>query len=339
MLMKKYLLPILLAAPLLGVALMPSTPAQAAEVTIKFSSGQQPTNPKVVAAMRFGKMVEERTNGEVKFEYFTSAQLFKDRAEPQAVRRGQVDMVVTALVFMDAIIPDTQIYGLPFMFGVDPQITKAMAQSDIGKGIERSIEEKLDVKALGTWLSGVTMYVCNKPVHSPADFAGLRIRVAGSKLWEEYTRALGANPMAVSAGEMVTAAQQGLIDCIDSNSNALASRKIWQVLNHGIKTSQSTIVHAVMVNGKKWRSLSPEIQKVFEDVAAEIVDWEWDQAISSLVKNDQIMKDAGMDFVIPSEEVLEAFRQKIQPLQEPFLAANTDIDIELVRRAEAFVKR
>ena len=94
MLIKKYLLPILLAAPLLGVALTPSTPAQAAEVTIKFSSGQQPTNPKVVAAMRFGKMVEERTDGEVKFEYFTSAQLFKDRAEPQAVRRGQVDMVV-----------------------------------------------------------------------------------------------------------------------------------------------------------------------------------------------------------------------------------------------------
>lgn len=335
--LKKYLLLTLLAVPILGINLLPVTSANA-QVVIKYSSGQQPSNPKNVAAKRFGELIEARTNGEVKFEFFFSAQLFKDRAEPQAVRLGQVDMVTTAYVFMDAIVPDTQIYGLPFMFGVDPQVTKRLAQSPIGRGIEESIEKRLDVKVLGTWLSGVTMYVCNRAVHTPADFKGLRIRVAGSKLWEEYTRALGANPMAVSAGEMVTAAQQGVIDCIDSNSNALASRKIWQVLNYGIKTSQSTIVHAVMVNGKVWRDLSAAHQKAFEDVAAEIVDWEWDQAISSLVKNDQIMIDAGMDFVIPTAEVLEMFRQKIQPLQEPFLAANTNIDISLVRRAEAFVK-
>ncbi len=104
--LKKYLLLTLLALPILGINLLPVTSANA-QVVIKYSSGQQPSNPKNVAAKRFGELIEARTNGEVNFEFFFSAQLFKDRAEPQAVRLGQVDMVTTAYVFMDAIVPDT----------------------------------------------------------------------------------------------------------------------------------------------------------------------------------------------------------------------------------------
>lgn len=306
-------------------------------IVLKFSSGQLPSNPKVIAAMRLLDLIEERTGGRVDFDVFHSAQLFRDSDEPNAIRQGQVDMTVTALVFMDSIVPDTQIYGLPLTWGVDPNKTKALAASEIGKEIESKIEDRLGVKVLGSWLTGTTMYATNVPVKSVEDFAGLRIRVAGSKLWEEYTRALGASPISMAPAEMITAAQQGVIDGIDGNANTFVGQKIWQVLKYGIRTNHTTIVHAVMVNGDKWETIPADLQAEIEKAAAELQDWEWDYAIGLLDDSYKTLAENGMEIYTPSPEVLAEIRSRIVPLQEPYVA-NSRMDPTLVERAEAFLQ-
>ena len=322
-----------------GVSASSQANASDPAYTIKYSSGQPPNSPKVVGARRFGQLVEERTNGAVKFSYFDSAQLYSDRDEPLAIRRGDIQMVASALVFMDSIVPDTQIYGLPFMFGVDPRKAEVLAKSDVGKQIERRIEEKLGVKVLGTWYTGTTMYVANRPLKTIADFKDLRVRVAGSKLWEEYTRVLGASPVAIAASELFTSAQQGLIDANDSNATAIVGQKLWQVFKYGIRTNHSTIVHALMINGDFWNSLTPDIQKIMEDTAAEVTDWEWNYGIEELEKSYKTLEQNGVEIFTPSPKELAVFRDKILTLQEPFLASNPGIDGDLVKQAQALIER
>jgi len=304
---------------------------------VRYSTGQGQANPKVRAARRFGELVEQRSNGAVKFSYFESAQLYPDRDEPQALRQGAIQMATIAAVFMDASVPNTQIYGLPFMFGADPQKAKALAKSDVARAIEDQIGRRLNARVLGTWYSGTTMYVTNRPVRTPDDFRGMRVRVAGSKLWEEYTRALGASPVAVSFGELFTAAQQGLIDGIDSNANALSGIRIGQVMKHGIRTNHSTIVHMLALNGAFWQGLPRDLQQLMEAAAAETFEWEWDTGIAQMEESYRKLAADGMDIHTPSAAEIAAFRAKILPLQETYLRANPNIDRDLVRRAEAII--
>ena len=320
-----------------AAALASPVQAQGGGRAVRYSTGQGQANPKVQAARRFGQLVEQRSNGEVRFTYFESGQLYQDRDEPQAIRQGTIQMATIAAVFLEAAVPNTQIYGLPFMFGVDPQKAKALAKSEIGRAVEAQIEQRLGARVLGTWYSGTTMYVTSKPVRMPDDFRGMRVRVAGSKLWEEYTRALGASPVAVSFGELFTAAQQGLIDAIDSNANALSGIRIAQVMKHGIRTDHSTIVHMLAFNGAFWRGLPRPIQQLMEEVAAETTDWEWDRGIAQMEESYQKLAADGMTIHQPSAAEVAAFRARILPLQDPYLAANPNIDRELVRRAQGLV--
>lgn len=312
--------------------------AQTRTYNIKFSSGQPGGSPKVVAARRFGQLVEERTNGAVKFSYFDSGQLYADRDEPLAVRQGNVQMVVAALVFMDSIVPNTQVYGLPFMFGVDPRKAEALAKSEVGKGIERQVEQRLGAKVLGTWYTGTTMYSSSKRLRSVDDFKNLRIRVAGSKLWEEYAKALGGSPIAIAPAELFTAAQQGLIDANDSNATAIVNQKMYQVMKYGIQTNHSTILHAVIINGDFWKSLPPDVQKIMQDTAAEVTDWEWNHGIELLDAAYKTLEKEGVEVYKPTPAELAKFQERIQPLQDPYLKANTNIDAALVAKAQAFVR-
>lgn len=327
-----------IALPLAGAVAAAAQSARAQERTVRYSTGQGIANPKVQAAKRFGEQVEQRSGGTLRFSYFENGQLYQDRDEPQALRQGSIQMATIAAVFLDASVPNTQIYGLPFMFGASPAKAKALAKSEVGRTIEQQIERRLNARVLGTWYSGTTMYVTNRPVRRPEDFRGMRIRVAGSKLWEEYTRALGASPVAVSFGELFTAAQQGLIDGIDSNANALSGIRIAQVMKHGIRTDHSTIVHMLAFNGSFWQGLPRQTQAMIEEVAAETLEWEWDRGIAQMDESYQKLISEGMTIHTPSAEEIAAFRAQILPLQEGYLRANPTIDADLVRRAAAIVE-
>jgi tripartite ATP-independent transporter DctP family solute receptor len=326
-----------IALPFASAATAATRSAHAQGTTVRYSTGQGITNPKVQAARRFGELAEQRSGGALRFAYFENGQLYQDRDEPQALRQGSIQMATIAAVFLDAAVPNTQIYGLPFMFGASPAQAKALAKSEVGRTIEQQIERRLSARVLGTWYSGTTMYVSRRQVRRPEDFKGMRVRVAGSKLWEEYTRALGASPVAVSFGELFTAAQQGLIDAIDSNANALSGIRIAQVMKYGIRTDHSTIVHMLAFNGGFWQSLPRATQTMLEEVAAETLEWEWDRGIAQMDESYQKLISEGMTIHTPSTEEIAAFRAQILPLQESYLRANPNIDADLVRRAAAIV--
>ena len=133
-----------IAAPLLAIGAGMTGPAHAQGGTVRYSTGQGLTNPKVQAARRFGEILEQRSGGALRFSFFENGQLYQDRDEPQALRQGTIQMATIAAVFLEAAVPNTQIYGLPFMFGVDPAKAKALAKSDVGRTIEQQIERRLN---------------------------------------------------------------------------------------------------------------------------------------------------------------------------------------------------
>ena len=249
-----------LGAMMLVVALASSNIAGAAdEIIIKFSHVVAPDTPKGRAAERFKQLAEQLTKGRVRVEVYPNSQLYKDREEIEALQSGAVQMLAPSMAkFGPMGAREFELFDLPYLFP-NQEVLHRVMDGEVGKKLFAKLDTK-GVTGLAYWDNGFKQMSSNRPMHLPADFKGLKMRIQSSKVLAAQMKALGANPQVMAFSEVYTALQQGVVDGTENPVSNFYTQKMNEVQKHMTMSNHGYLGYAVIVNKAFWEGLPADIR-------------------------------------------------------------------------------
>ncbi len=308
-----------------------------AEYTMQVNVG--PAYDWGAGAQRWADLVKEKTNGRIKIKpYFGSSLLAgKQTNWYQAVADGSIDFVVESTINASTVIRSLNLFNLPFFLGSYENVDK-IQKGRAGKKIIQDFE-KGGIKFLAWGENGFRQLTNSKrEVKTPADVAGLKLRVAGSPIFIDIFKQLGADPVNMNWADAVTGFQQKVVDGQENPKSVLTVVKIWEY--HKYMTNWNYVLDPLIfgVNMQVWNKFPKDIQKAIQEAAVEAAEWEKAMARAyldgdrslNLLKNKFKMdplpadpfKEAvskGMVITTLTPAQMKAFRDKMQPVYDKWI--------------------
>jgi C4-dicarboxylate-binding protein DctP len=302
-------------ALLAGASFALNASAQA-PIVIKFSHVVATDTPKGRAAERFRDLAEKMTHGRVKVEVYPNSQLYKDKEELEALQLGAVQMLAPSLAkFAPLGVKEFEVFDLPYIF---PNKTAlyTVTEGPIGKGLLQKLEPK-GITGLAYWDNGFKVMSANKPLHVPADFRGLKMRIQSSKVLDAQMRALGANPQVLAFSEVYQALQTGVVDGTENTPSNIYTQKMHEVQSNLTVSDHGYIGYAVIVNKKFWDGLPPDIRTELEGAMKETTKYNNEIAKQENDKALDAIKKSGKTnvYVLTDAEKAE-WRKALLPVQK-----------------------
>ncbi|MBI3145806.1 MAG: TRAP transporter substrate-binding protein, partial [Pseudogulbenkiania sp.] len=235
----------------------------AGEIVIKFSHVVAQDTPKGQAAEYFKKLAEERTKGKVKVQVYPNSQLYKDKEELEALQLGAVQMLAPSLAKFGPLgAKEFEVFDLPYIFDNYEELHK-VTQGPIGQQLLAKLDPK-GIKGLAFWDNGFKSFSANKPLKTPADFKGLKMRIQSSKVLEEQMRTLGSLPQVMAFSEVYQALQTGVVDGTENPPSNMYTQKMHEVQKNLTVTNHGYLGYAVIVNKKFWDGLPADVRGQLE---------------------------------------------------------------------------
>ena len=253
-----------------GMALTGLTALAAAQapIVIKLSHVVANDTPKGKASEFFAKRAAELTKGKVKVEVYANSTLYKDKEEMEALQLGAVQMLAPSLAKFGPLgVKEFEVFDLPFIFDNDAELHK-VTQGPLGKKLLGLLEAK-GIRGLAYWDNGFKSFSANKPLKSPDDFKGLKMRIQSSKVLEAQMRALGSLPQVMAFSEVYQALQTGVVDGTENPHSNLYTQKMYEVQKNMSLTEHGYLGYAVIVNKKFWDGLPAEVHGQLEQAMTE----------------------------------------------------------------------
>jgi C4-dicarboxylate-binding protein DctP len=160
---------------------------------------------------------------------------------------------------------------LPWLFKDEATYTKAM-KGPVGKWLFQKLESK-GILGLAYWDNGFHMTSANRPLLTPADFQGLKIRISGSKIADRYFRDVGSIPQIMAFSEVYQALQTGVVDGCENTPSNYLTQKFYEVQKDITVSYHAHLQYAVIVNAKFWNGLPPDIRKQLDKAMDEATDY------------------------------------------------------------------
>lgn len=244
-------------------------PAQAATpILIQFSHVVKADTPKGKAAQRFKELAESRTAGRVRVEIHPDSQLYKDREEIDALRRGVVQMLAPSLSKLAGLSGgEMEVFDLPFLLK-DAAAFRAVTQGPVGTALLRKLE-KNDMLGLAYWENGFKVFTANRPLNGPDDVRGLKMRVQASRVLVEQMKALGASTSVSPLIDVREALRHGELDGQENTPSNIYTQRLHEVQTHLTLTNHGYLGYAVIVNQRFWLGLPAGIRATLESAMRE----------------------------------------------------------------------
>jgi tripartite ATP-independent transporter DctP family solute receptor len=243
--------------------LAPVLPAGAQQqFVLKFNHVLGPSEPYHQGFLNWAKAVDEKTKGGLKIQVFHSAQLGVEEDIIEQIRQGANIGQNTDSARMGNYVPGIAIMNGPY-FAENLEEVAKLKESPTVKAWLEQLSSQYGIKVLSfSWVQGYRHFFTNKPVKTPEDLKGLRIRTPPAPIWQESVRALGATPVALPFGEMYPALQQKAIDGVELVYNNIPGGRFYEVLKYVSETRHIMLINFEIISAKFFNSLPPEYQKV-----------------------------------------------------------------------------
>jgi C4-dicarboxylate-binding protein DctP len=262
----------LLAAAMATVIAAPGAVMAQSPIIIKFSHVVANDTPKGKGALKFKELAEKYTNGKVKVEVYPNSTLYKDKEEIEALQLGAVQMLAPSTAkFAPLGAKEFEALDLPWLFKDDATYAKAM-KGPVGKWLFKKLESK-GITGLAYWDNGFHMVSANRPLLTPADFQGLKMRISGSKIADRYFRDLGAIPQILAFSEVYQALQTGVVDGCENTPSNYLTQKFHEVQKDITVSNHAHLQYAVIVNTKFWNGLPADTRKELDKAMDEATDY------------------------------------------------------------------
>lgn len=258
------------------------------------------------------QMLAKDIEGDFKLEPFYNGSLFKQGTELVALQRNNLEMGNIAPQDISNQVAAWSLLTSAYLFR-DANHLNAFFASDMGAQMKKMAEDQLHVKILAPTFFG-TRQVGLKPkkkIMTPADMAGIKLRMPGGDAWQFLGKALGANPTPMAYAEVYTGLQSGAIDGQDNPLPNVQNMKFYEVMSQIVLTSHLVGFDVLTINQKTWESMTPARQKVFQSAVDKAVAWSVSEHLKSEAELANGFKKAGLEVYAPD---VKAFRDNAQKM-------------------------
>jgi tripartite ATP-independent transporter DctP family solute receptor len=222
--------------------------------------------PTVQALRYMGRLVDERSGGRLQVRVFHSRQLGEEKETIEQTRAGAIDLNRTNVALIGTFVPAMNVLAMPFLFRSIEHQQKVL-DGPIGNEILDSFEAYGFV-GLAFYDSGArSIYNSVRPIRSIADIRGLRLRVQQSELMSDMIRALGAEPIALPYGQVLTGLATKLIDGAENNWPSFVTTDHYKYAGYYTLTEHTMSPEVLIMSQKAWASLSSDDRKIFREAA------------------------------------------------------------------------
>jgi len=245
-------------------AVSTSTPAR----EFRAADTQSADYPTVQALLYMGRVVAERSGDRLQIRVFHSRQLGEEKETIEQTRVGAIDLNRTNVALIGTFVPAMNVLAMPFLFRSIEHLEKVL-DGPIGNEILESFEPYGFV-GLAFYDSGArSIYNSVRPVRSVADLKGLRLRVQQSELMSDMMRALGAEPVELPYGQVLTALVTRLIDGAENNWPSFVTTDHYKHAGYYTLTEHTMSPEVLVMSQKAWQSLSADDRQIFRGAAAQ----------------------------------------------------------------------
>jgi len=279
--------------------------------------GIEPASAQAKAKLRFSAAFTEqdlRAEGykalaaalkdDFEFEFYWGNTLFKQGTELVALQRGNLEFCNLAPADISKQIPAWSLMTSAYLFRDSDHLKKTF-QSDVGKEFIKLARDQLGVEVITPVYFG-SRHVNLRPektVKTPADLAGIKLRMPPGEFWQFLGESLGTNPTPVAYAELYTALQTGAVDGQDNPLVSSRLMKFYEVTSQFVLTGHVVGYDVMTVSSKTWDAMSPALQAKFRAAAEKAID-----AVTA-------------KFNAQEQEVIEFFKKEGKKVYEPDLAA------------------
>lgn len=257
----------------------------------------------------FKKEVETNSDGTMTVEIYANGQLGGDQQLQEAVQNG--DLIATACntAALTGFEPKLGVFATPFLFA-DNQAAYELLDGEFGNKMLNLMEES-GFKGLGFYESvHFRVLSANKPVHTPDDLKGVKIRVMQNPIHIAIWEALGAGPTSIPFSELYTALQQKTVDAQENPLELIVAQRFYEVQQAVTLTNHLFSVGMATMNLDFYNSLSAEQQKIVDDAIEKAVAFQREAGAAEYKDYLKTLQDAGVEVVTLTPQELELFREK-----------------------------
>ncbi len=319
----KLLLALLLLVPFLGCRQTDH------HKVLKLAHGLDPSHPVHKGMVFMAERLAEKSKGQLTIDIYPSGQLGSEQQCVELLQIGSLAITKVSAAVMESFTPKYKALGLPYVFR-SKEHSFNVFDGEIGKELLLGTEE-FWIRGLCFYDAGFrSFYTIDKPIITPDDLNGLKLRVMKSQSAMEMVRALGGSPTPISWGELYTALQSGVVDGAENNPPSLYTSHHYEVCKEYSLDEHTCVPDVLIISTTVWNSLSEQEQKWLQEAADESVPVQrkyWDESVEESLRE---VQKAGVTIHYPDKKL---FADKVQPLLDKYRQDKALGD--LLRRIEA----
>lgn len=290
---------------------------------VRIGHNQSTNHPTHIALVAFQEYINEHLGDKYVVEVYPNELLGSQTDMVQLTQTGAIDYCVASNAILETFSKNYEIFNLPYLFASTEAYHNAMDDPEVTDSIFNATEQAGFLAV--TWLDAGTrnFYTVDKPIESPADLKGMKIRVQQSPTNIEMMRLLGGSATPMGFGEVYTALQSNIIDGAENNEMALTDNGHGDVCKYYSYDMHQMVPDILIGNHAFMNELTDEERDIFREgyrLVNEVQRKEWIEAVASAKEKAQ--NEQGVQFIYPDQE---PFVEACMPLHETVLANNTAI--------------
>ncbi len=297
--------------------------AQAQNIVLKSHDTHPAGYPTVVAVDNMGKKLEAATNGRIKVQMFPGAVLGQEKEAVEQVQLGAIQMARISLGVIGPVVPEVDVFNMPFVFR-DIAHMRAVIDGPVGDELLAKVTASpARLVGLGWMDGGARSLYTKKPVRTPADLKGQKVRMMGNPLFVDTMNAMGGNGIAMAYGEVFTSLQTGVIDGAENNPPSYFTANHYNTPAKYYSQTNHLIIPEILVMSKvTWDKLTPADQALVKKLAREAQLEQralWDKSVEEYTAK---LKAAGVEFINIDNK---PFYDATEPVRQKYGAKHADL--------------
>ncbi len=270
-----------------------------------------PGEPSNIAFEELAKRLNEGTTG-IDFKVFPQGQVGGEKDAIEQVQIGAITMTTVSTANLTAFAPSAGVFDIPFLFRDADSHPWAVVEGPVGEQVAQSIENEAGVEVLGWWSAGMRhLFTREKPVTTPADLSGQKIRVIGNPVYIDTFNTLGAQSTPMPYGEVYTGLATGAIDGAENDSSGYRNKKFYEQAPKLSLTGHFFLYKPVIANRDLLSSLSEEQRAEFDAVLAEVTAMQRQLFVETFKTDLEFLKEQGVEVIEPDRDAFIAAAQPV----------------------------
>ncbi|MEF2070075.1 TRAP transporter substrate-binding protein [Consotaella aegiceratis] len=276
----------------------------AQDMTLKLGHLANEQNSWHKASLKFGEELEKLTDGRIKVEVYPNDSLGVEMDLINGMQLGTADMTITGESLQNWA-PKAALLAIPYAYGSLEEMDE-VASGPIGDEIEQQIIETAQIRPIAYFARGPRNLTSNRPIKTPDDLKGLKLRVPNVPLFVDVWSALGANPTPMAFSEVFTSLQNGTIDAQENPLALIDSANFAEVQDYVNLTEHVRSWIYLTISELTWNQMSEEDQQAVMEAAKTAQAYERELFLADEQALEQTLKDKGMEFVDVDEDAFAA---------------------------------